>query len=216
MAEWHTLKTSLNTIINEVQWKRGLIMAFIGLSLSQFPNVSRADYAVQVGAFADKNNANRLIETLNLQGFPTSGILRHKNQETLTLVRVGPYKKRETAEQIRRRLEDKNIEGFLVGIPTPGKRVAPDSKQSSPATDYGDRSTAPPDKEPEPLSVENQFIEPDGKDDLGITQSDKEQDGTRTPVTQVDQPTYAINGFFQSELAYTYRSPTHLSKARNI
>ena len=57
-------------------------------------------FSLQVGAFYEKENAEKMTENLKLKGYPTySLVARDKKGSALTRVKVGPLKTREMAEE---------------------------------------------------------------------------------------------------------------------
>ena len=73
---------------------------------------SRGPFAVQVGAFANPDNARRLVGSLEDAGFP-AGIVRMP-QDELWRVRVGPLPERGAADDTERRLAALGHPTFVV------------------------------------------------------------------------------------------------------
>ncbi len=72
-------------------------------------------WAVQVGSFKSRSNADRLVERLRKQGFPAYMEPLKRNQGTHYRVRIGPYAGKDEAERVRRRLASKaNISTAMV------------------------------------------------------------------------------------------------------
>ena len=69
-------------------------------------------FAVQVGAFADEGNAERLARSLVAQGLPARVIRRAG--DSLSRVRVGPLPNRAAAEAMESRLRDMGEVPFIV------------------------------------------------------------------------------------------------------
>jgi DedD protein len=75
-------------------------------------------WAVQLGSFSNKDNAEKLAADLRKQGYAAflsefttdSGELRHR-------VRIGPQKDRDGAEEMARRLSSAGYEGQVVPHP---------------------------------------------------------------------------------------------------
>jgi rare lipoprotein A len=74
------------------------------------PATSAKKYVVQVGAFAQEDNARRLISQLSQIG-QTAHI---ENGPSLYLVRIGPFDTRELATQARSRLESAGLSAIVV------------------------------------------------------------------------------------------------------
>jgi cell division septation protein DedD len=62
-------------------------------------------YSVQVGAFAKKATADKLVRKLKLRRWPAKVQARPLGNRTLYLVKVGPYKARSAAEAAAKKLE---------------------------------------------------------------------------------------------------------------
>ncbi|MEM7652660.1 MAG: SPOR domain-containing protein [Pseudomonadota bacterium] len=67
-------------------------------NVRQLPSVSGGRYAVQVGAFGNRNNATRLVQRIENAGMPTFT----RPQRNLTAVRLGPYGSRSEASAAAR------------------------------------------------------------------------------------------------------------------
>ncbi|MDO5091450.1 MAG: SPOR domain-containing protein [Cardiobacteriaceae bacterium] len=77
--------------------------------LAAAPDVKGAYYRVQVGAFKEKEQAERLRARLILRDFPVSIV--HSNN--FHLVQVGPYQKREEAQKIEETLKKSGFNVLL-------------------------------------------------------------------------------------------------------
>lgn len=68
-----------------------------------------SNFAVQVAASGDREDAEKIVKTLRSHGFPAFVAPPEKAGDKLYRVQVGPYPTREAAEKIKPRLEQ---EGF--------------------------------------------------------------------------------------------------------
>ena len=77
------------------------------------PTPFKGEFWVQVGAFANPNNAQRLSDRLTAEHY--SVVVRPSESSTgLVVVRVGAYPDRRQAEAIRADLEKKGFAGFVL------------------------------------------------------------------------------------------------------
>lgn len=82
------------------------------------PPAGRIGFAVQVGAFRAKSDAEKLIETLRKAGYTAFSESVRTDAGTLYRVRVGPEIKRVDAEQLREALASKlKLQGMVVAHP---------------------------------------------------------------------------------------------------
>jgi DedD protein len=80
--------------------------------------VGRTGYAVQVGSFASRNNADRLVERLAGQGYDAFIHSEESGGRMIHRVRVGSSEEREEAETLQARLRDEaGLEGIVVSHP---------------------------------------------------------------------------------------------------
>ncbi len=78
----------------------------------------RSGYAVQVGSFASRNNAVRLLDQLAGQGYDAFVHEDRAGSRTIWRVRVGPLGSRDEAVQrLARMSEDDGIDGLVVSHP---------------------------------------------------------------------------------------------------
>ncbi len=70
---------------------------------------SKAEFVVQLGAFSDAGNANRLAKTVRENRFDVYTEVVTTSGGKRTRVRVGPYPTREAAEQARDRLKARKL-----------------------------------------------------------------------------------------------------------
>jgi DedD protein len=78
----------------------------------------RSGYAVQVGSFASRNNADRLIAQLVDQGHDAYVYSEESGGRTIHRVRVGIFAEREDAQTLQARLRDEaGLEGIVVSHP---------------------------------------------------------------------------------------------------
>jgi peptidoglycan lytic transglycosylase len=83
----------------------------LGEAAGSFPAVS---YAVQAGSFADQENARRLQRALarEVQGVYVTEL--EKDGRSYYRVRIGPYRRREDAVQVARRITPLGISGLIM------------------------------------------------------------------------------------------------------
>ena len=74
-------------------------------------------WAVQLGSFGDKNNAEKLAADLRKQGFAAFLSQLSTNSGELQRVRIGPQKDRESAEAMAGRLQKAGHKGQVVPHP---------------------------------------------------------------------------------------------------
>ncbi|WP_243726376.1 MULTISPECIES: SPOR domain-containing protein [Halomonas] len=75
-------------------------------------SAAKGGWAVQVGSFGEKANAERLASRLSGQGLP---VYRRVRESGLTSVYVGPYETSREAEEVMSALKaDSNLQGLLV------------------------------------------------------------------------------------------------------
>ncbi len=97
---------------------RGWIALIVGFVLGVHADPSEGDFAVQVGAFANRGNAERAITRLGEAGFLNTrlwGIGRPVR--TLTTVLVGPFSQREQARKVQLELAALGYSGFVRNYP---------------------------------------------------------------------------------------------------
>lgn len=82
------------------------------------PVAERSGYAVQVGSFASRNNADRLVAQLAELGHEAFVFSEESGGRTIHRVRVGEHEQSEQAEALRDRLIDEaGFEGIVVSNP---------------------------------------------------------------------------------------------------
>ncbi len=82
------------------------------------PAADRHGLAVQVGSFASRNNAERLVGQLTGAGFDTFMYGEETGGRTIWRVRVGVYQERAAAERLLETLRDEEgLEGIVVSHP---------------------------------------------------------------------------------------------------
>lgn len=83
------------------------------------PDIKKGGYTIQVAAFSDAANSNRLVDRLKDKGFPayqiqspsgSSGALVHR-------VRVGAFPDRKSAETMLTKLQGQQFKGLVVSTP---------------------------------------------------------------------------------------------------
>ena len=77
------------------------------------PAPTKGEFWVQVGAFANPKNAQRLGERLTAERYPVA-IRPSESQPVLVLVQIGAYPDRQQAEATRAELETKGLPAFVV------------------------------------------------------------------------------------------------------
>ena len=99
--------------------------------LCLFHSLAYAEYGVQVGAFANQDNATRLAESINEQGFTAIMVPGVDSPEQLTRVIVGPYADKASARAAQHRLTGHHWAGMIVDYPAaatePDQHPADDS-----------------------------------------------------------------------------------------
>ncbi len=126
-AELHRLRTGPYGTREDAETARGQIVATVtgvdpvvrALGPGEADeSVERAGYAVQVGSFASRNNADRLLAQLLDQDFETFIHSEQSGGRTIYRVRVGSLAHREDAEALQERLLDEaGLEGIVVSHP---------------------------------------------------------------------------------------------------
>lgn len=131
---------------------RAWVALTAGVVLGLYADASDADFAVQVGAFANRGNAERAMTRLGEAGFLNTrlwGIGRPVR--TLTTVLVGPFSQRQRARQVQRELTALGFSGFVRVYPV-ALLVQPYAPKTEPepVTTPSIVQTAPPQAGPEP------------------------------------------------------------------
>lgn len=84
-------------------------------STNAVPRTGVVAWTVQLGSFANDENAKRLVEKLRAAGFPAYLERKAEDAGTAFKVRVGPEIRREDAEKLRTNLENKfALKGMLL------------------------------------------------------------------------------------------------------
>lgn len=84
------------------------------------PSASPAAYVVNVGLFADPDNARRAYILLFKAGLPASREVIHRQGKTLTRVRSGPYANRAEALAAAQRIRALKLDAVLAKVPARG------------------------------------------------------------------------------------------------
>ncbi len=190
---------------------------------------ARADYVVQVGVFEKPRYAGDIARTLHLGGLTVKAqpIIDVPGGLIIRLM-VGPYATRREAEDALVRVKALGQEGFIRKY-VEGPEVKRPSPRPGPAPVPKETTTVPPPPAPakEPLIVLDRLnIEPPPPSELTEEQIQEllALAPPEIPVPAEDlfglgelptAPPSRITGFFQSELAYAWREPAHLSKFRH-
>jgi cell division septation protein DedD len=97
----------------------GVDPVIVGAAPSQLPARDEASgFAVQVGSFASRNNAVRLLDQLSALGYDAFVHQDTAGSRTIWRVRVGPLGSREDAAQrLARMTENDGIDGLVVSHP---------------------------------------------------------------------------------------------------
>ena len=83
------------------------------LGLLPFTNTAAAAYAIQVGAFANPDNAERFTDRISSAGFTVTTFPASQDTDRLTHVIVGPFPNRATALTARKQLAENSWNGYL-------------------------------------------------------------------------------------------------------
>ena len=203
------------------QW---LVSGIVAICLLQLHSISRADYTIQVGAFTKYDNAARLARQIQNQGFPITLNPPERDPTHLTRVLVGPYADQSTADKIHAELLAIGQEGFIISTSASnsdsGITKEPHTMTQEIAAD-DTRDTAS-----EPASIDDLFLDDpadksrspatqQGEDDLPFSGDELFGSSEMFGTSKISKKP-GFQGFIQSEYAYTYQSPTHSSKLRNI
>ena len=163
----------------------------------------RADYTVQIGAFKDQFNATKTVEALERSGFAVMEPAATPTAEGLIRILTGRYATVAEAESARQKLAQKGFRGFVRAISEPESSSKVESQQSTATIQLALA------RQPEPrrarLSSVNYLAVPDPLESPAISE----------PTPQPTLP-FSFNGYIQSEGAYTFSSPSHWSKFRNV
>ena len=74
-------------------------------------------WAVQMGSFSSKENANRLVERLKSQKFPAYFEDVESNGKTVYRVRVGPFNSRSKTEEMKQKLDqEEKLKTLIVTL----------------------------------------------------------------------------------------------------
>ena len=79
-------------------------------------SVDPFDYFVQAGAFRTQADADAQRAKLAMLGWEARVSEREQNGRTVFRVRVGPFAKRDDAEQLKEKLNDLTVESALVRV----------------------------------------------------------------------------------------------------
>ena len=78
------------------------------------PPSAGGGWAIQIGSFGSRENADRLKRQLDGEGYPVFLMPVRSGGRTLHRVRVGPYRDRATADEVARRLAAAGPGGTVV------------------------------------------------------------------------------------------------------
>lgn len=125
-AELHRLRTGPYATRAEAERALGQIRATVAgvdpalreLGGGDGDNDDRSGLSVQVGSFASRNNADRLVSQLQAAGFDAFMHAEDSGGRTIWRVRVGSYAERADAERLLETLrEQQGLEGIVVSHP---------------------------------------------------------------------------------------------------
>lgn len=196
---------------------------------------AHAAFVVQVGGFADMRNAERAVRHLALSGyFAFVQTAQGEDGRPLMRVLVGPYDEKSQAQIARENLGQQGWGGFVRNHETTRLGTAvPDAARIDHA---GDVTGPDLGAEAEQAQSDAQSTTLLGTQGEALAEASAPARGNREPGSldelfamephpgkalrpvrgSQEQPPPALMGFFQNELAYTYASPDHWSKFRNI
>ncbi|HAJ11258.1 MAG TPA: sporulation protein [Comamonadaceae bacterium] len=86
------------------------------LAKAKSATVDPFDYFVQAGAFPNQSGADAQRAKLAMLGWEARISEREQNGRTMYRVRVGPFGKRDDAEQLKEKLEGAGVESALVRV----------------------------------------------------------------------------------------------------
>jgi cell division protein FtsN len=86
------------------------------LAAAKSTAVDPFDYFVQAGAFPSQSGADAQRAKLAMLGWEARVSEREQNGRTVYRVRVGPFSKRDDAEQLKEKLESAGVESALVRV----------------------------------------------------------------------------------------------------
>lgn len=183
-------------------WRRRGVLLLIVLTAPC--GAAWADYAVQVGAYARSGYAERAAAVLRADGFP----VRLQSQtgasgRVITLVQVGPYSERDEAQQALQRLKGRKLSGYVIHLPQPKPAADASGDAAPPPEEASPEPQTPPEAPPPPVLS-----------DAPAPPVPVREDDLLEPLLAGDSPPL-LAGFFESEAAYTWPEPDHLSLFRN-
>ena len=168
-----TANSSIRKIIQRTRQKWRFMTALCCISLLQFQSVAYAEYGIQVGAFVNKDNAARLAERMNNQGFTVTMVPVIDSALELTRVIVGPYPTTASAVAARKRLAGQNTPGILIDYP-----VGATQTSQSPADDVAGAE--------EVLTAETPGLENSGAPEVLIMEEPIDDTATGSPGLTID------------------------------
>ncbi len=86
------------------------------LAKARSAGVDPFDYFVQAGAFPSQSGADAQRAKLAMLGWEARVSEREQNGRTVYRVRVGPFSKRDDAEQLKEKLESAGVESAMVRV----------------------------------------------------------------------------------------------------
>ncbi|HEY6930028.1 MAG TPA: DUF1302 family protein [Thermoanaerobaculia bacterium] len=184
-----------------------------------------ADYAVQVAALADPALLARAAADLREAGYPVlTEPLTTKQGQKLTRLMVGPYRDKKEAEAAAAQLAAGGWPGYVRAYRSPSvsreespaasvsaSPPAPEARAEAPPTAPAPSPAAPP-----PAPAEPRSSEPESAAESGQSAEAEAPSALPLAPEKTSERGVTLRGLFQSEGAYTYRSPEHWSKFRNL
>lgn len=98
---YHELSGRRAEVEKEVEQKIG--------SSAKVPDVKGSNYRIQVGAFREKEQANRMRARMILRDYPVT-IIRNGS---FYLVQIGPYKEKDQAQRVENQLKREGVDTLL-------------------------------------------------------------------------------------------------------
>jgi hypothetical protein len=193
--------------------------------------ILRADWAVQVAAYADRSNLEVGVESLKKAGYPVAlESFTPRVGPPLTRLLAGPYPTRKAAEEAAARLARAGWPGyvrrFTPPAPAPPRETPPPAPPAREAAPAPARPAPPP---PAPAAEKAPAPPPAGKAEE-VPAPTPEGAASEVPVPPPPPPpalnlpsegvapaqSFKLFGYYQIEGAYTTPQPAHGSKFRNL
>jgi outer membrane biosynthesis protein TonB len=217
-----------------------LRIAAAALALFAGAAALRADWAVQVAAYADDRHLAEAAQRLESEGYPiVTERFTPPNGAPLTRLMVGPYKDRRDAELVRDRLETAGFPGYVrsykpvspPSAPTPAPAAPKPTPAPAPAPPpVAAPSTPAPKAPPQPAEESAESAEEEPPPLVKVPGAEEPE--TPAPSETGEEPAPLLKipseseggaagggatrvfGFFLADGAWTYPEPEHWSHAR--